>query len=820
MRSGAWSAAFRHLRRNLGFTVVATATLALGLTAATAAFALISAVVLAPLPYPDADRLWVPRLKMAAPGQAAPGPAYFSYPEFATFRRSLDVFDRAAAYLAMKLPLTGAGGPERLTAELVTPDYFNVLGARPQVGRLFVNSRQEAAADAGSLLLSDRLWRRRFGADPGIVGRRVEILRQAFTVAGVLPADFVGLTDDVELWLPIAALPAIADFPEVLTTNEFARLRVVARARPGVAEGAVRGSIARAGRAVAATRADVAWGDADAEPFETWRRDPNLRRILVLLLAAAAAILLIACANVAGLQLSHTTARRQELAIRAALGASPRRVVTQILTESGLLALLGGAAGVATTFALLRLLDLLSPRDVPSWGLSGADLENLFHAGISPSVAFFAIGATLAATLLAGLVPAFAASHGNAVEILRAGGASLTGAPGHGRQLGRRALAISQTAAAVALLAVSGLFLRSLRELLAIDPGFLGRSVLALRVESGALYDAKRAPLFHQRLLDGVVALPGVSSAALGSCVPFDCHWSTTLDSVDGKAMPAALSPVLGAHFVSPGYFHTLRIPLIAGREFTPRDRAGAARVVIVSRSVAARLWPHESAVGHRVRRTGDNEEGQVVGVVGDARQRSLTSPPTGDVYVADYQNGAAWGVLFVRTQQRPAGLVPALRQTLRGVDPDLPFVEAGTLAEQLARASSRGRYATALISAIASVALSLTLLGVYGIVAQAVGLRRRELALRLALGASRRRLLGLVLRQGLLPVLAGLALGLPLAWAACRWLNALVYGASGIAPAIYLGVLVLVVASATLACLLPSRRALDIDPAASLRHE
>jgi putative ABC transport system permease protein len=825
MRYDDFSAAWRHLRRSPRFSVLATLTLALGLTAAITTFGLLSAVFLAPLPYANAARLWAPHLLAQAPGHPAPERAAFSYLDFESFRKAQQVFARVAAYVGNLLPLKGARGPDRIEAEFVTPEYFAVLGARPEVGRLFVPAAGETAADAHSLLLSDRLWRRRFGADPAIVGRRVEILHEGFTVIGVLPADFPGLIDNTEIWLPLASLPTLWDYPDALTSQEFRQLRVVALARPGVSAAEVRGRIANAGRALAAATRGVEGGavGAEAETLAESRRDPNLRRILVLLFGAGSAVLLIASANVAGLQLARTTARQQELAIRGALGATRRRVIAQGITESGILAWIGGAAGLVLAAALLRALVVVAPPDLPSWGLSGADLKSLAQAGIRPSVVLFAVAVTLVATVLAGLVPAFAASASDAGAVLREGGASLAGAQGHRRQLGRRLLVITQTAAAVALLAAAGLLLRSLQGLLEIDPGFHAGPVSTLHIESATEYDQDRAPIFHQRMLEEVVKLPGVSAAAFGNCVPFSCRRTTTLGSVDGKALAKELSPTFGTQFVSPGYFRMLGIPLLAGRDFTPGDRMGAPRVVVVSQTLARRMWPHESALGHHLHSNADmrgKEEAEVIGVVADARLRSLTSPPTGDLFVADSQNGAAWGFLFVRTVESQAAFAPVLRQTLQRIDPNLPFVEMGSVGEQLARASSRSRFATVLISVIAAVALFLTLLAVYGVVAQGVEARRRELALRVALGASPGDVLGLVLRQGLFPVLAGLVLGAPLAWAASRWLESLLYGAEGIAPSVSLTVLVLIVVATVLACLVPARRALRVDPAISLRHE
>ncbi len=826
MRSDDWLAALPQLRRNLRFAVLAVATLALGLTAMITAFGLLSAVFLAPLPFPNAERLWAPYLMAKVPGQAAER-ARFTYPEFDGFRQSQEVFDRVAAYVGNRLPLTGAPGPDRVAAEFVTPEYFAVLGVQPQVGRLFamsIGTGVGAAEDARSLLLSDRLWRRRFGADPEIVGRPVEVLGQSFTVVGVLAADFSGLLDETELWFPLATLPSLWDYPDALTSSDFQQLRVVALARPGISPEVVRAGVAgAAGSDLGLPTMPGAVRSAEAETLAESRRDPNLRRILVLLFAAATAVLAIAGANVAGLQLLLATARKRELAIRSALGATRRRIVAQVLAESGILAAIGGAAGLALSFALLRALVVLAPPGLPGWGLSGADLENLVQAGITPPVVLFAFAVTLAATFVAGLVPAFGASRRDAAAGLREGGASLAGAEGHRRQVGRRLLVIAQTAAAVVLLAAAGLLLHSLRELLAIDPGFEARSVLALRIEPATLYGQDRAPAFHRRLVEEVTPLAGVSAAALGSCVPLDCRRTTTLGSVDGRAVPEGSSPTFGTQFVSPGYFRTLGIPLLAGRDFTADDRMDTPKVAVVSQALARRIWPGGSAIGRRLNSISDSldgEEVEVIGVVGDVRLRSLTSPPAGDLYIADAQNGAAWGVLFVQTGEPRAAIEAALRTTFQRVDPDLPFTVHGTVDEQLASATSRDRFATALVSTVAAVALFLTLVALYGVVAQAVAGRRRELALRLALGASRGSLIRLVLGQGLLPILAGLALGTPLAWAAGRWLQALLYGSEGVAPAVYLSVLLLLLTAATLACLLPARRALGVDPAVSLRCE
>jgi putative ABC transport system permease protein len=821
MRYADLLAALRHLRRNPRFAVLAVATLALGTAATITAFGLLSAVFMAPLPYANEERLWAPYVTVEAAGEAAGERSRFSYPEFDEFRRSQQVFEHVAGYVGNQLPLTGDAGPDRVATEFVTPEYFTVLGARPQIGRLFATSSGGAAEDTQSLLISDRLWRRRYGADPDIVGRAVPVLHMSFTVVGVLPPDFEGLLDDTELWFSLSVLPTLWDYPDALTSSDFQRVRVVALARPGLSREVIEEGVAHAGRDFQALSG--AARSTGAETLAESRRDLKLRRILVLLFAAACAVLLIASANVAGLQLARTASRKREIAIRNALGATRWRVVSQTLIESGILAGTGAVVGLALAYLLLRVLVIAAPPDLPAWGLFGADLKNMAQAGISPAVLFFTLSVALVAMLLAGLVPALEASRRGGAVALRQGAGSLAGAQGHGPQLGRRILVITQTAAAVVLLAAAGLLLRSLNELLEIDPGFEAGSVLALRIESAALYDRERAPVFHRRLIEEVTQVPGVSGAALGSCMPLSCRRTTVLGSVDGRTLPEGTSPAFGTQFVSPGFFRTLGIPLLAGRDFTENDRMSSPRVVVVSESLARRVWPNESPIGRRLNSVTDfpeNEEAEVIGVMGDVRLQSLTDPPAGDLYVSDYQNGAAWGILFVEMTGNRAAIEPALRTAFQRVDPDLPFQAQGSVDEHLARATSRNRFATALISAIAVVALFLTLVALYGLVEQAVDARRRELALRVALGASRSNLFRLVLRQGLLPVVAGLVLGVPLAWASSRWLQALLYGAEGVAPAVYLFVVVLIVAAAALACFVPAKRALGIDPAMSLRFE
>jgi predicted permease len=680
-------------------------------------------------------------------------------------------------------------------------------------------------------VLSHGYWQRSFGGDAAVVGRTVELAHKSFTIVGVLPSSFAPLTGKTDLWLPLASLPVMWGWPEALQEAGSHFLHAVARARPGLDATAIRAGAVDAGRAVAAAHPTPAkyddgavWG-ADGETLGASRRDDNLRRSLLVLLIAVVGVLLVACANVAGLQLARAVSRRREMAVCASLGAGRLRLLTQGLVESFALALAGGALGVALAQALVRGLVALAPQALPGWGLAGADVDSLVAAQIDWRVVAFALAATFASAILAGLVPALAAARTDPAVALREGGGSLAGAGGHGRHGLRRALVVAQTAAAIVLLVGAGLLLRSLGSLLAIDPGFRGDPVLTLRiVPSEGEYDEKSAPLFHQSLLERVAALPGVSGASLGTCAPLsDSCNRTIVRSLDETAVPRDQRPVVGSHNVGPGFFSTLGIRLVAGREFSPADRAGSPRVAVLGRLAAQKLFPGEDPLGHRLSigmGMKEGEQAEIVGVVEDVRYGALSSPPREDVYLADLQSGWPSGVLFVRATGDPLQLVPAIRQTLKQIAPDLPVVGVRTMREQAARASSRTRFAALLLFTFAAAALLLAALGVYGVLAQMVADRRRELGLRLALGADAANLQRLVMRQGMALAGAGALIGLPGSALSARALGSLLYGVSAGDPWTFLGAPLAVLAATAAACWMPARRAARLDPATTLRSE
>jgi putative ABC transport system permease protein len=822
--------ATRQLRRSPGFSALVVLVIALAVGATTAVFSLVNAVLLRPLPYPDPATLWAPHLVNEGGGFRSPW-APFSHPKYRTFLEAQQVFAQVGAYTDENFNLTAGETPERIASEMVTPDYFSVLGARPLVGRLFAAGDEDVAGGARSVLLAEGLWRRRFGGDPEVVGKTLEIERHTFTVIGVLPESFVALSGPTDLWLPLATLPVMWDWAEALDEAGSHFLRAVARSRRGLAPEVVRAGSAAAGTAVAeahptpAEFADGSKWSGGAQTLAEFRRDANLRRSLVVLLAAVAGVLLVACANVAGLLLARSVSRRRELAVRASLGAGRSRLAGQLLGESLVLAGLGGVGGVVLAPMLVRGLFAVAPQALSSWGVSGSDLQNLTAARVDAAVLLFAMAVVTLAAMLAGLAPALVASRADPAEALREGGASLAGAGGHRRHRTRRALVVIQSAAAVVLLVGAGLLLRSLDRLWRVDPGFRPQGTVSLHlVPSQGEFDRTSAPLLHERTLERIAALPGVASVSLGNCLPVsDACNSTIVRAIDGVELPRAEAPLVGAHNVGPGYFRTLGVRLVAGREFAASDRVGAPRVAIVDEATARRLWPDESALGRQISIGMGMQQGEfaeVVGVVSDVRYGTLESAPTEDVYLPDFQTGWSSTRLFVRAEGDPLSLVPALREALRDVAPSVPIASVRTLDEQLARASSRTRFAALLLGVFAALALLLAALGVYGVVAQSVADRRRELGLRMALGAEARRIARMVVQQGVSLVALGVALGAAAAWAAARALEGLLYGVSPRDPWTYAAVPLVVLAAAGVACWLPAWRAARLDPATVLRAE
>ncbi|HEX6183713.1 MAG TPA: ABC transporter permease [Pyrinomonadaceae bacterium] len=801
--------AARTLWKRPGFTAVAVVTLALGIGANTAIFTVIDAALLRSLPYRDPARLvhlWETKRSRDFERREA------SYPDFQDWRaQGAEVFEGVAGYAPRAYTLASGGEVVRARGATVTANFFDLLGARAAAGRTFVVGEDEPGA-APSILLGHGLWLRRFGGDRGVVGRQVTLDGEARTVVGVLGPEFqFARLGDTEVWTPLAVTPDVA------SRRYMHWLQVVARLKEGA-------TVESAGARLASVAANIEREDPGAHAGVGLRAVPlqeeivgPVRPVLLVLLGAVGFVLLIACTNVANLLLARSAARRKEMAIRAALGASRWRVVRQLLTESVLLSLAGGAAGLVLALWGVDLLVALIP------AAQLAQMPYLRGIALDARVLAFASGLSLLTGVLFGLTPALASSRGDLQEAMKEGGRS-SGTRASGRL--RDLLVVSEVALALVLLVGAGLLLKSLSAMLKVDPGFDTRGLLTLRVALPPERYAEdaRAARFYDELVKRVSQLPGVRGAAATSNLPLAGDGGTGTPQVVGRTTPA--SELTEAHLrtVSANYFQVMGIPVAAGRAFGERDTAEAPTVLLVNKTYAERVFPGEDAVGRRVtfRFTGERQF-EIVGVVGDEKVTSLDARTTPVIYFHNQQDSDSSAALVVRAEGADAlALAGAVREAARGLDPEVPVFAVQTLEQMVAgtRATFMRRYPAYLTGVFACVALLLALVGIYGVVSYAVTQRTHEIAIRVALGARGRDVLRLVLRHGLGLALAGVAAGAVGALLLTRLIKGLLFGVSAADPAVYALVALLLLTVALLASLVPARRATKVDPMEALRYE
>jgi putative ABC transport system permease protein len=795
--------ALRSLFKNRGFAAVALLTIALGIGANTAVFSVVNAVLLQPLPFEDADRLVAIHETARRATVERRSPAYLNFQDWQRETRTLESL---AAHSGEWLTLPIGEAHERLSGELVSWNYFDVLGARPAIGRTFSPSDDLQGA-APVIILSDALWDRAFGRDPAVMGRAIRVDNELATVVGIMPARMRGLTDAAELWAPVGRFAAA---PMLERRGERWLDGVVARLKPGV-------SIAQA-------RSEMEGIAVRLEQLHKENRDRGIglvplrdeffgeiRPMLLVLLGAVGFVLLIACVNVASLLLARGSARQRELAVRAALGARRSRLVRQLLTESVVLSVIGGLAGLIAAFWSIDLLVALSPIPFPTFVRIAVDLR----------VLAFTFGVCVISGLLFGLVPAVAASHSDLVTTLKAGGRD--GADG-GSPLLRKALVTAEIALALVLLIGAGLMLRTMNRLGAFDPGFRPDGLVTLRValpvdsDTDADRVAARTTQFAHMLLDRVRELPGVTGASLASAAPLSGISSATIARTEA-------APETGIriyrHAVSPGYFRSLGIPLLEGRDFTSSDaRSAHQRVAIVSRTMAARHWPGQSALLKRFRIADRTYE--VIGVVGDVQQRSLLEPESADpdIYFPLFQLPNRAFAVMARSSGDPQPTIAAIREVVAELNASVPVFSVSTGEELVAQQTTDVRFSSALLGAFALVALTLTMVGIYGVTAYTVSRQTRQVGIRMALGATRADVLRLIVRGGLTFIIAGLTLGTLAAFGLTRLLSSLIYGVSATDPMTFAAVTALLAIVAVLACLVPAARATRIDPVVALRSE
>ena len=799
----------RVLAKSPVFTAVAVLTLALGIGANSAIFSIVNAVLLRPLDYKDSGRLVLVNHNYRKLGLRAS----VSAPGYAHYREHAQSFSAVAAYTGWSVNLTGDGEPERLQGLTVTPNLFPLLGADAARGRVLLE--EEGQPGRGRVIvLSDALWRRRFGADPNVVGRALTLNGNPFTVVGVMPPAFRfgrEFGPAADFWAPITFTQQQLS-PDNLT-NEY--LGVVASLKPGVSLAQAQAemdAIAKTLRDQYMPGSDEAyWGLLVTPMSELVVGD--IRPALLVLLGAVALVLLIACANVANLMLARAASRQKEIAIRSALGAGRGRVVRQLLTESTLIALLGGAAGLLLANWGLTFLLRMNEDKIP----------RAHEIGLDWGVVAFTAGVSLLTGLAFGLGPAFQTSRVDLHDTLKEGGRS--GSAGTRRGV-RGALVVAEVSLAVVLLVGAGLLVRSFVGLRHVSPGFQPEHVIAMQVS----LPYKRYPEpgqqadFYRRAMESAAALPGVRAAGAVSSLPMGGDTMSSSFRIEGRPVsPNETLPHGDLWSATHDYFRALGIPLVRGRYFSERDAADAPGVAIIDEVTARKYWPSEDPVGKRISFEGDGDDRkwrEVVGVVGHVKNRGLEGEARPQYYVPYPQNPFSSMAIVVQAEGDPAALAGTVRGAIQAIDVDLPVYRVTTMERLVADSLAERRFSTLLLGVFAAVALLLAAVGLYGLLSYTVAQRRHEIGIRMALGARAGDVLRLVVGQALWLTLAGIALGLVAALALTRVMAGLLYGVSALDPATFAGVALLLLAVALAACLVPARRATRVDPAIALRAE
>ena len=799
--------ALRGLRRAPAFTGVAILTLGLGIGANTAIFSVIDATLLRPLPFAEPDRLvWLehyyPSLDLHA-GVSVPG--------FRRYAEETRLFSAATAVTNWNPGITGDGEPERVAARRATGQYFAVFGVPAALGRTL--RPDEAEGDGANVVVfSDSFWRRRFGADSGIVGRTITLDGVGYEVVGVMPPSFAGafLTRGVDLWAPLAFRPAQLD-PD-RWTNEY--LGFFARLAPGASlPQAVQGfhDLARQLKTDNPDRFSTDW-DLQVIGLHA-RATQDVRRALYVLLGAVGFVLLIACANVANLQLARTQSRARDIAVRVAMGASAPRLTRQLLTESVLLALGGGALGL-----------LLAIWGVPALLALGArNLPPAQEIGVNPTVLTFTFLVSMGTGLLFGLLPALQVTRTDLHALLKEGGRT---AGGEANLLLRRGLVVGTVAIAMTLLLGAGLLVRSFTRLLGVDPGFRTDHLLTFTVALPPAHypnDTLRIAAWEQ--LSRVIGdVPGVAAVGATSVLPFSNSWSTSSFTVEGFQVPEGEnSPWGDFRLVTPAFIPTLGIELVKGRNLTDQDREGGRLVAIVDEVAARRFWAGREALGGRIT-YGDPVDStqwiEIVGIVRHTMHEGLDGGMRPQVYVPVLQRTFNAMAFAVRTAGEPTAVLNAVRTAVRTVDAGLPLALVDTMEEMIDRSAGPRRFAMALIGGFSVLALALASIGLYGVTSFVVTQRTRELGVRAALGAQAQDLLTLVLGQGMRLALLGVVIGLVSAYGVTRVMQSMLFNTSAQDPTTFVSVPLLLAGVALLASWLPARRAARLDPVEALRYE
>lgn len=804
--------AARALLKRPGFSLVAILTLALGIGANTAIFSVVNATLLRPLPFKDPEgvvMIWGFLPKLAQVNPTLPN----SSANFVLLKAQSQTFERLAAFRSWSWQSTGGGEPELLRGARVSADFFEAIGAGPVLGRVFT-PEEDLPNRAPVAIISYDLWQRQFGGDANVIGRTIMLTGQSAMIVGVMPQGFrfpgganmfpglqFALQNDV--WMPLA-----------ITEEERQRhgnlnLAVIGRLKPGV-------SPLQGESELRAVQQNLPLGTIgytlSAIPLRQ-QMVGNIRKPLLVLLATVALVLLIACANIANLLLARATSRQKEIAIRAALGAARRRIVGQLLTESLLLSLIGGAIGLLLAVWGNSLLVSLVPREVP-----------LIHdAGLDARILLFTFAISVITGVIFGLVPALQASRFDLNRSLKDGGRDAAAGVGQNRL--RSLLVVSEVAIALVLLIGATLLMKSFVRLLEVQPGFNPERVLTLELQLANLppsrYESQdEQTKFFEQLFARLQSLPGVENAGGVLSLPLSGAFESTDVILEEQPTAAGTRPEADYTIVTPTYFSTLQIPLLQGRQFSAPDKKDAPQVIIINDILAARIWPGQDSIGRRLRVGFEREQREVIGVVGSIKQTTLDAQARPAMYLPHAQAPTNGLTVLVRTKGEPMAIAAAVREQVRAIDKDVPVTQVQTMEKVLGASVAQPRFSMLLVGLFAGLALVLSTVGICGVMAYSVSRRAHEIGVRMALGAGAGQVLKLVLKDGMSLAFAGIALGLLGAFALTRLMESLLFGIGAKDPLTFASVAVFLAVVAFMACYIPARRATKVDPLIALRNE